>query len=64
MQATFYACPRLRCYAPARAFLTRDEAEAYARQAAEQYRIGYAVWQRSQGRLAILKLFDPAPSKT
>jgi hypothetical protein len=62
MQPTFHACPRLRCYAPSRAFHKQADAEQFAERQANQTHIGYAVYQVMLGRLKLLKMFDPPPA--
>jgi hypothetical protein len=46
----FAAVQATRCFSPAKSFRTADEALAFAANAARMHRIGYAVWERNEGR--------------
>ena len=59
---TYAAAPGGQSYAPARAFSRPQEAVSFARRAAKAFRVGYAVWGRSGGRVHFLRAF-PAPAR-
>jgi hypothetical protein len=51
----YLATPAFRCHAPAKGFRDAQDALQYARRAADAFRVGYAVWDVSQGRLRCLE---------
>jgi hypothetical protein len=51
----YIATPAFRCYAPAKGFSRPQDALQYARKAAETFRVAYAVWEVSTGRLRCLE---------
>jgi hypothetical protein len=47
----YRAAPDFKCHAPSRAFRRLLEALQYARDAADAFGVGYAVWHVAGGRL-------------
>jgi hypothetical protein len=56
----FHAVPAMRCHCPAKHFRNVRQALEYARQAADTFRVGYAVWRVRKGTLRLLKRYPPA----
>jgi hypothetical protein len=63
VQAVYRVAPVMRCFAPSKAFADAVAALEYARQAADGFRVGYAVWRVLAGRLTHLETFRPAPAR-
>jgi hypothetical protein len=59
MATKFFACPAHRCSAPGRFFHLADDAQAFAREASDAYRVGYSAWAVRVGRWTLLARFDP-----
>src|SRR5215472_15611521 len=51
----FHAVPTMPCHCPAKTFRKAKQALAYARNAANTFRVSYAVWRLQGGRIRILK---------
>jgi hypothetical protein len=63
MQPAIYrAAPYMACRAPARTFPTALEALRFARDAANEHRTIYCVYEALAGRLRHLQTFRPAPA--
>ena len=61
MRATlFYVVPSFRCHCPAKTFRKATQALEYARQAADTFRVAYAVWRVRKGTLRLLRRYPPA----
>jgi hypothetical protein len=56
----YHAVPAFRCHCPARHFRDERAALEYARQAANTFRVAYAVWRVRKGTLRLLKRDPPA----
>ncbi len=56
----FHAVPAMRCHCPAKHFRNVRQALQYARQAADSFRVSYAVWRVQRGTLRLLRRFPPA----
>jgi hypothetical protein len=56
----FQAVPVMRCHCPARHFRSEGQAVEYARNAANAFRVAYAVWRVRKGTLRLLKRYPPA----
>ena len=56
----FHAVPAMRCLYPAKHFRNVRQALEYARQAADTFRVAYAVWRVHKGTLRLLKRYPPA----
>jgi hypothetical protein len=59
----FLSTPAVRSFAPAKTFRTMLEALQHAREASAGFRVGYAVWQLSAGRLVRLGYFPANPRR-
>jgi hypothetical protein len=55
----YFATPAHRCLAPGRAFQRPQDALRYAREAADAYRVAFAVWRVLGGRLTMLERVSP-----
>ena len=61
MRATlFHAFSAMRCHCPAKTFRKASQALEYARQAANAFKVAYAVWRVRKGTLRLLRRFPPA----
>jgi hypothetical protein len=58
---TYHVSPVYRCHVQGRAFPRAQEALAYARQAAEAFRVSFSVYRVQAGRSTLLWRFDPGP---
>jgi hypothetical protein len=55
MRTTFFhAVPAMRCHCPAKTFRKASQALEYARQAANAFKVAYAVWRVRKGTLRLL----------
>jgi hypothetical protein len=61
MEASYYAAPAVRCFAPAKWTADEQEALEFARNAADAHRVGYIVWRVLAGRPHKLAAFAPCP---
>lgn len=59
MQPIYRAAPVILCRAPARTFNAAPEALQFARQAADDFRVAYQVWEVLRGRLKRMGTFRP-----
>jgi hypothetical protein len=59
----FHDVPVVRCHAPAKSFSDAPAALQYARKAAADHRVGYAVWRCIRGRLRLVKRFPAMPAR-
>jgi hypothetical protein len=58
----YYSTPAVRSYAPAKTFRNALEAHRHARGASAAFRVAYAVWELSAGRL-VRRGYFPAPRR-
>jgi hypothetical protein len=56
----FHAVPALRCHCPARTFRQARQALRYAQEAADTFKVAYAVWRVCRATLRLLKRYPPA----
>jgi hypothetical protein len=56
---TYRSAPVMQCYAPAKAFPNAPDALRHAQEAANAFRIGYAVFECMNGRPKRLATFAP-----
>jgi hypothetical protein len=56
----FHAVPAFRCHCPAKTFRKARQALQYARQAADTFKVAYAVWRVRKGTLRLLRRYPPA----
>jgi hypothetical protein len=63
MPAVYRAAPLMLCRAPAKTFENEQNALDFARQSADDFRIGYSVYRVLAGRLKHLRTFRPAPAR-
>jgi hypothetical protein len=55
----YRACPAMRGFSPGRAFPGLQEALAFAREAADRYRVPYVVWMFEGSSWRILARVEP-----
>jgi hypothetical protein len=56
----FHAVPAFHCHCPAKTFGKRQDALEYAREAANTFRVAYAVWRVRKGTLRLLRRYPRA----
>jgi hypothetical protein len=56
---SYRVSPAYKCHCPGRTFPRAQEALAYARQAAEAFRVSLCVWRVQAGRSTLLWRFNP-----
>ncbi len=63
MPAVYRARALMLCRAPAKTFENEQDALDFARQSADDFRIGYSVYRVLAGRLKHLRTFRPTPAR-
>jgi hypothetical protein len=58
-----YSTPGTRCNLPSKSFGQEQDALDYAREAAATFRHPYAVWWIWQGRVRLVRRFEPPATK-